>query len=390
MQTPDPPPQPPPSQNPYPNPGADGGPAYPPPAAPPFSGVPVPYAYGGYPYPPPYAFVPVPPRVWTVFVAFVVAVVGGIVASVVVAVVALAVGGHLQAGASPEDIGGAAEGLVADPPVLFSLTLSTSLTLLGVALGAGVLSKAPLAQRLRVGPPRMPWYGYLPIVLGTLAISELSNIGIVLLGLDDVGVLKEFGEVFANLSGGDLVLGVIAVGFGAGICEEMFFRGYVQTRLSQRWGRAVSIAIASCLFGLMHMDPVQGPFALLIGLFFGLATERTGSILPAIVAHTVNNALSVIGGAYGIELSLGADLGTPGGLAAVAGACVVLLAVGLVFLLRLPAPELPPAPVSGPYPAPAYAAYGVAPPGPFPYPPAWPPPPPPPSGGAPPRDYHAG
>ena len=50
-------------------------------------------------------------------------------------------------------------------------------------------------------------------------------------------------------------------GLGPGFGEELLFRGYIQTRLRQRWPRLVALAVTACLFGFIHFDLVQGAFA---------------------------------------------------------------------------------------------------------------------------------
>jgi membrane protease YdiL (CAAX protease family) len=48
----------------------------------------------------------------------------------------------------------------------------------------------------------------------------------------------------------------------------------------------------------MHADPVHSPVAALLGLYLGWITERAGSILPAVIAHVVNNAMAVLGARF--------------------------------------------------------------------------------------------
>ncbi|MHC4478457.1 MAG: lysostaphin resistance A-like protein [Planctomycetota bacterium] len=84
-----------------------------------------------------------------------------------------------------------------------------------------------------------------------------------------------------------------------GCLQEALFRGYVQSRLNDVFGRPYSIAgvcfgpgliICSVLFGHFHLlDPgAQYPWAICTtasGLFFGLIREKTGSIIASAFAH---------------------------------------------------------------------------------------------------------
>jgi membrane protease YdiL (CAAX protease family) len=93
------------------------------------------------------------------------------------------------------------------------------------------------------------------------------------------------------------------VGFG----EEILFRGYIQSRLNQDFGkpwsfRGVSfgpgLLISSVLFGVLHMLNTFNPFlrsyslsylwaltSCFSGLLFGYVREKTGTILSASLAH---------------------------------------------------------------------------------------------------------
>ena len=95
--------------------------------------------------------------------------------------------------------------------------------------------------------------------------------------------------------------------FGAGCGEEIFFRGYCQSRLNEAFGRpwtllrvpfGPGLLVSSLLFGFIHaLNTVdyfgnQFHFAWLwmlvnfcAGLFLGIMRERTGSIFPGAIAH---------------------------------------------------------------------------------------------------------
>ncbi len=75
-------------------------------------------------------------------------------------------------------------------------------------------------------------------------------------------------------------------------CEEIAFRGYVQTALSLRRRPAVAIGVAAALFAAMHLDPVRFPALFLLGVVFGWLTWRAGSVWPSVAAHAANNAIT--------------------------------------------------------------------------------------------------
>jgi len=90
--------------------------------------------------------------------------------------------------------------------------------------------------------------------------------------------------------------GYVAIGLLAPLSEEIVFRGAILKSLlgSQRlpvWG---AIAISALLFALIHFNPAQMPHAFLIGLLLGWMYWRTGSILPGMAYHWVNNSAAYV------------------------------------------------------------------------------------------------
>jgi membrane protease YdiL (CAAX protease family) len=75
-------------------------------------------------------------------------------------------------------------------------------------------------------------------------------------------------------------------------CEEIAFRGYVQTTLGLRRGPSAAVLGAAVLFALLHMNPVLFPALVVLGAVFGWLVGRSGSIWPAVVAHSVNNGIT--------------------------------------------------------------------------------------------------
>jgi membrane protease YdiL (CAAX protease family) len=90
-------------------------------------------------------------------------------------------------------------------------------------------------------------------------------------------------------------LGYVVIGLLAPLVEELVFRGAILRSLL-RWHQNhwVAIAISAVLFALTHLNPVQMPHALLIGVLLGWMYYRTDSILPGVVYHWVNNSVAYV------------------------------------------------------------------------------------------------
>ena len=89
--------------------------------------------------------------------------------------------------------------------------------------------------------------------------------------------------------------GYVAIGLLAPFGEELVFRGAVLRSLLQWCSKPwVAIAISALLFAVAHMNPAQLPHAFLIGLLLGWMYYRTGSILPGMAYHWVNNSAAYV------------------------------------------------------------------------------------------------
>jgi len=122
-------------------------------------------------------------------------------------------------------------------------------------------------------------------------------------------------------------------------CEEIAFRGFVQTSLALRRSPAVAIAGSALLFALLHFDPVRLPAIFLLGTLFGWLTWRAGSVWPAVAAHAVNNAVT-----SALVFTVGIPDEQPTA-AAVAGTLALGLALlaPAMFAFRAATPRPPPA-----------------------------------------------
>lgn len=87
--------------------------------------------------------------------------------------------------------------------------------------------------------------------------------------------------------------GLVAVAAGlAPVCEEIAFRGYLQSALRLRLRDRRALAVGAVLFATMHLNPVSLPGLLVLGVLFGWLALRTGSVWPGVAAHAANNAVA--------------------------------------------------------------------------------------------------
>ena len=112
------------------------------------------------------------------------------------------------------------------------------------------------------------------------------------------------------------LLTVLWNSFCAGFAEEIFSRGYIQSRVDQNFGRprrllgvefGLGLLVSSTLFGFIHvLNPVDYfsgrlDFAwlwffpnLASGLFFGVLRAKTGSVWVGGIVHGLTDALGTV------------------------------------------------------------------------------------------------
>ena len=75
--------------------------------------------------------------------------------------------------------------------------------------------------------------------------------------------------------------------------EELLFR-YLPIILLAPYGKRSAVLLSASLFTLVHANLYQMPYALAAGLLFITADLLFDSILPSLMAHLLNNTVSVI------------------------------------------------------------------------------------------------
>jgi len=276
---------------------------------------------------------PPPPRVWPVFVTF--AVVFAVLLVVLGVALATAVAGKVPRGTPPAEIARRMEAFAISPDGVMASSLITSVVLIIVALVAGAAAPEGLVHRLGLGTPRLSGRRVLLMLVGMLAISEAMGSVIDILGWSGKGALGALAEAMRQLSGPSFLALLMVVGLFAPIAEEVFFRGFIQTRLVARFGAWPGILIASLLFGLFHLDAIHTPVALVLGVFLGWAAVASGTLLLAVLLHAANNVTSVLLTAYLPDP-------TPAGTRLVVlGLSGAVAAAAIWRLQALPAPRSP-------------------------------------------------
>jgi len=172
------------------------------------------------------------------------------------------------------------------------------------------------------------------LLIGVTAWVPVHEISIIL--VETFGIpesLRSSSELLAkSLRELPILEAILLIAFIPAVCEELLFRGFLLSGLRGSMGRWKAVLISAAVFGVFHVYFLRFPITFGLGIILALLAWNARSILPAIVAHALHNAISGIAAAQPeLYESLGLaspteDSHLPGIVIVVA---VVLLGIGL-------------------------------------------------------------
>jgi membrane protease YdiL (CAAX protease family) len=214
-----------------------------------------------------------------------------------------------------------------------TLMVFAALGQLVIGLGAIIparLSRTPALVRLGLVTPALPGWGYPVVVLGTL-FPLAVGLGLAAALAEILPPSQAVAQLYEQMTWPVAVPFILFIAFAPGFMEELFFRGYIQRRLLERWSPWTAILVCSVLFTFMHLDPHQMAAVFPLGIWLGVVAWRTGSVWPGMLCH------AFINGAWNI-FQIGSRLGrwpetTTTAVAVVAGAVGLACFCGSIGLM---------------------------------------------------------
>lgn len=144
---------------------------------------------------------------------------------------------------------------------------------------------------------------------------------------------REAGSYLPDLSGGKVVLALLVIAVLPALLEELLFRGIILNSCENGAGTVRTVFLVGFCFSLFHASPEQTVYQFITGCAFAFIALRSGSILPSVLMHFINNALIVIFAACGLFDEAGNLIISTGGNIALIVTAAVALTVALVWLI---------------------------------------------------------
>lgn len=130
------------------------------------------------------------------------------------------------------------------------------------------------------------------LVMLMLGISMQTGISMVLtqiLAILPETVQTEYTELMETLVGGNVILSLLVTVILAPLAEELLFRG-VTMKIAEKYVPFFAAnLIQAALFGIYHMNFVQGAYAFVFGVVLGFVAHYFHSVWAAILLHACFN-----------------------------------------------------------------------------------------------------
>jgi membrane protease YdiL (CAAX protease family) len=125
-------------------------------------------------------------------------------------------------------------------------------------------------------------------LMAAMAANIINSAFVTVFGLENSGSGLSVPDGAAGTA-----LWIVVISAFPALVEEFAMRGVVLGTL-RRFGDGIAILGSAAIFGIMHGNFVQMPFAFMLGLVLGYFTVVTGSVRPAVTIHFINNFMSCV------------------------------------------------------------------------------------------------
>lgn len=172
------------------------------------------------------------------------------------------------------------------------------------------------------------------IVFGLFcSLNQINGLILKFLGQETSEHSKMLTEYILSLSGWRAVAAIIVIAVLPAFFEELLFRGVMLNGSERDVGSLKTIFIIGFCFSLMHGSLEQTVYQFIAGCLFAFVAVRAHSILPCILMHFINNALTIVIALVGGWTAEGELAVSTGGNIAMIVVGALALAGGIVWLV---------------------------------------------------------
>ncbi len=153
------------------------------------------------------------------------------------------------------------------------------------------------------------------IIFSLIGLFSLSQILGIFISFQDTIPLPEWLSNFRSMmenksknittanSIGELFFVIFVIAITPAICEEIFFRGFIQRKFEKIYTSTFAYVLSGTIFGIYHFNPFHIIGLIGLGIYFGFLVYHSNSIFLSMIAHFLNNTFAVILLYFGIDES---------------------------------------------------------------------------------------
>ena len=254
---------------------------------------------------------------WPALVFLGISIVVSIIGAIILVVFLMAKGGF----DNPSDL--------VNETIKYSMPINIVAQVIGTAVFLPIYLKTK-KEAFPVVTEKSHWSVSIWSILFILGVGTVSSFIVELIGNfitpSDGGLEAVMEAIFS----GSLWSTVVSTVIMAPIMEELMIRGLTLNKLlsgSKKW---TAIIVSSIVFGVIHMNLLQGLNAFVLGIVLALVYYKTRSLITCMLCHAANNLLSVVSGVLVIKEIGNYELINN----IIAIACVVLGIVGTYLFFK--------------------------------------------------------
>lgn len=156
----------------------------------------------------------------------------------------------------------------------------------------------PFSYRKALGGGRIP--GAAALGFGTCIILT------VIVGLASQafpGAFVKYQKLMESLDVSTSALAVYYIMLSGPVAEELIFRGVILDQLRPAFPFWVANGIQAALFGVFHMNLIQGLYAFVLGMILGMVAEAAKTVVASMITHIIFNSTSTLLGMFADHFS---------------------------------------------------------------------------------------
>jgi membrane protease YdiL (CAAX protease family) len=136
-----------------------------------------------------------------------------------------------------------------------------------------------------------------------------------------------------DLNGANIILAVFVIAVLPAIFEEALFRGAILKNAQSTVGTYRAVLLVGFVFSLYHGSVEQTIYQFICGCVFALLAARSGSLLPSVLMHFLNNGVILVLAAANCYDDAGNLLISDGGNIAIMVTSAICLIAAVVYLI---------------------------------------------------------